>query len=1030
MPLRVLVAAVAVAAVLAAAPAASAASCNYTGAAGGSWHTAANWSCGEVPGSDDAVTLGGSDDVEVTSAVTVASLTVDGTATLRGTSSVTVTGAFSKTGTERFTVRQSVDVVLQGTGTHSGGEICLTEESAGDPNLRIQATFTIAAGAAQGAYPCGTTAGPRMRVEAPNGHLVVNRPGTTTSAAGLDNDGLLTVQQGRFDLASGSGGATSDGDYVVESGATLVLSNNTLTSIGATGRLGGAGTVEISAVTGSVFGVQMTAGSVLDPAVLKISGGLQLEGTTAQTLAELDLSSQGFFRSSRPVTVTSLDVTQGRLAGTASFTVPAGGSFTKTTGDTLFVRESTDLVLDVDATLAGGAICLTEESGGDPNLRVNRQFTIGAGALQDAFNCGTSAQPRVHVNAPNGHLVVDRPGLTRTLSQIDNDDQLTVQQGTFNFLGGTGSATSTGAYVASAGTTLLWTGIGTTEVGATGRVGGAGTVRVEASNFGAPGLRVAGGGTFDPGLLHVFNGELELAGTSALTLPAVDVENSGIFRSSRPVTITSLDVTAGTFAGSGSFTVPTGGAFTKTTSGQLRLVDSADLALEVDATLAGGLVCVTGTADPRLLIRRTFTVGPGAEAAPFPCGGVATPGIRLDGPDARLAWTGTLASNTKIEVADGILDVPAGRALTMGTEVLSVGGGVLRGGGQITATVTNTGGTVAPGTSPGVLTISGNYTQGPGGTLAVEVAGTTPGTQFDRLVVSGTASLDGTLAVSGGSGFTPGLTDEYEVLTAGSRTGQFASVTGNPVGGRVLSPRYDPDGVTLLVQEAPPANTAPPSLPPSSSAGRTLTCDPGSWTGAPTFAFAWLVDGQVVAGQTGSTYTVASGDAGKTVTCRVTATNGAGSTEATSNGSAVAAPQAPGPGPSTPSTPSTPARPAVTPPVQPGPTVTPPPVATPTFARIVSLPSTRRCVSRRRFRIRLRVPRGVRVTRVEVRVNGRRVAVRRGTRLTAPVDLRNLPRGRFSVAIRLVVAGGRTISGTRRYRTCTPRRGGGRGPRV
>ena len=51
----------------------------------------------------------------------------------------------------------------------------------------------------------------------------------------------------------------------------------------------------------------------------------------------------------------------------------------------------------------------------------------------------------------------------------------------------------------------------------------------------------------------------------------------------------------------------------------------------------------------------------------------------------------------------------------------------------MTGNVTNTSGTVEPGSSPGTLTVTGNYTQGAGGTLQTEIAGTTPGTQFDRL---------------------------------------------------------------------------------------------------------------------------------------------------------------------------------------------------------------------------------------------------------------------------------------------------------
>ena len=88
----------------------------------------------------------------------------------------------------------------------------------------------------------------------------------------------------------------------------------------------------------------------------------------------------------------------------------------------------------------------------------------------------------------------------------------------------------------------------------------------------------------------------------------------------------------------------------------------------------------------------------------------------------------------------------------------------------------------------------------------------------------------------------------------------------------------------------------------------------------------------------------------------------------------------------------------------------------------VVLPSSRRCVSRRSFRIRLRVPRKRKVRSATVYVGRKRVAVRRGKRLTSPVDLRGLPKGRFKVTIKLRLRNGRTLTSHRRYRTCTPKK--------
>lgn len=106
-----------------------------------------------------------------------------------------------------------------------------------------------------------------------------------------------------------------------------------------------------------------------------------------------------------------------------------------------------------------------------------------------------------------------------------------------------------------------------------------------------------------------------------------------------------------------------------------------------------------------------------------------------------------------------------------------------------------------------------------------------------------------------------------------------------------------------------------------------------------------------------------------------------------------------------------------------------PPAAPPKFVDVVKLPAPqggRRCVSRRNFRIRLSEPRGDALASATVFVNGKRVKVVRGKRLTARVDLRGLPKGRYTVRIVAKTVLERTIQGKRRYRTCVPSRRGGR----
>ncbi len=134
------------------------------------------------------------------------------------------------------------------------------------------------------------------------------------------------------------------------------------------------------------------------------------------------------------------------------------------------------------------------------------------------------------------------------------------------------------------------------------------------------------------------------------------------------------------------------------------------------------------------------------------------------------------------------------------------------------------------------------------------------------------------------------------------------------------------------------------------------------------------------------------------------------------------------PGAGAPPPPPGPAAPA--PPPAPAPTAPVAAVSRPTLKNVATLPSTKQCVSRRRFRIRLRAPKGAPIASATVKLRGKTVATRKGTRVTAPIDLRGLPKGRFTVGIRVVLVDGRVVSGSRRYRTCAPKRATPQNPKV
>ncbi len=84
-------------------------------------------------------------------------------------------------------------------------------------------------------------------------------------------------------------------------------------------------------------------------------------------------------------------------------------------------------------------------------------------------------------------------------------------------------------------------------------------------------------------------------------------------------------------------------------------------------------------------------------------------------------------------------------------------------------------GTVAPGLSLGVIGVNSTYFQFSDGTLAIQLAGTTVDTQYDRLISSSTAFLAGKLQVSFLNNFAPVAGNSFTVLTAQSIVGGFTA---------------------------------------------------------------------------------------------------------------------------------------------------------------------------------------------------------------------------------------------------------------
>jgi hypothetical protein len=125
-----------------------------------------------------------------------------------------------------------------------------------------------------------------------------------------------------------------------------------------------------------------------------------------------------------------------------------------------------------------------------------------------------------------------------------------------------------------------------------------------------------------------------------------------------------------------------------------------------------------------------------------------------------------------------------------GTLATSAPGGISISGG----TVFGSGGTFAGNlTSSGTLNIgdalkkagmeseTGSYTQSSTGILNIDIGGTTAGTLFDQLNITGAATLSGTLNLDLINAFTPVVGEMFDIINFASHTNMFTTVNGTSI---------------------------------------------------------------------------------------------------------------------------------------------------------------------------------------------------------------------------------------------------------
>ncbi len=622
---------------------------------------------------------------------------------------------------------------------------------------------------------------------------------TSTIAITFNNidPGVVDLQAGTLILAAGG---TETGSFATQPGATLLFSSG-----------GGDFNFTNASATNSVGSLQVNA-TVNVAGTLAIGGLLDLVGGTLNITGA--------------VTAGSYNQT-GTLSGTGTLTVsgPAtwsGGQMTDA-GTTTFNGNLT-IPGNADVLLSGGRTLNTTATTtvlGTREIRTGGASIINnSGLWQDQWIAGLASitndlERGGLLSTFNNSGIYRKSGATTTTISIAFNNTssgagtgvVDLQSGTLG-LGAGGTANSGSAFTGATGTTLAFTGstytlsAGSSVSADTVSVGGVATINVNGT-YNAATTAIGGTANFNPGATVIAVGALTISG------------NTAAFNTGALVTPTTLTLTGGTLTGADPVTVS---GLTTWTSGTM--TGSGTTTLAGDTTISGNnTVTVSGGRTLNTTATTTVTLNPGS----IQSGGAATrinnAGLWLDqsgSSGAILSWNGFLGpvstfnntgtyrktssttssvgivfnSSGTVDIQGGSLAFSGGYTQTAGetkldggalssSTTLNIQGGTLSGAGTVTANVSN-GGLVSPGASPGILNITGTYTQTSTGALNIEIGGLTAGSQFDQVAISGLATLNGTLNISLINGFVPNPGDSFQIMTFASRSGGFSATNAPP----------------------------------------------------------------------------------------------------------------------------------------------------------------------------------------------------------------------------------------------------------
>ncbi|MFS6826944.1 beta strand repeat-containing protein [Cyanobium sp. ATX-6F1] len=724
----------------------------------------------------------------VNSGLTVGNLPLDG-GTLGGTGDVTVSGAFDVTsfsylsGPGLFTTQGTSTVnmpselggylnleggknwVNEGTLTIGGDDLIYFGFVGGGANTltnAVGATLNLSSAAGT---PLSYWAGTAEVINA--GTLNQTVVGAHTIDVNFNNTGTVNVDVGTLSI----GGSGSDsGSYAVDAGTTLNFSSGTR-DLNAGSNITGLGTLSVSGATVNAnialdFLASGTSLSVSNNGSLYVNSGLTvgnlpLDGGTLGGTGDVTVSGAFDVTSFSYLSGPGLFTTQ----GTSTVNMPSElGGYLNLEGGKNWVNEGTLTIGGDDLIyfgfVGGGANTLTNAVGATLNLSsaAGTPLSYWAGTAE-VINAGTLNQTVV------GAHTID--------VNFNNTGTVNVDVGTLS-IGGSGS--DSGSYAVDAGTTLNFSS-GTRDLNAGSNITGLGTLSVSGATVNAnSGLTIGSnlqldggtlGGTGDVTVSGAFDvtsssylsgpGLFTTQGTSTVNMPSVsggslNISNGKNWVNEGTLTIGGDDLIYFGFVGGGANTL------TNAVGATLNLSSAAGTPLSYWAGTAE--VINAGTLNQTVVGAHTIDVN-------FNNTGTVNVDV------GTLSIGGSLTQSGAIDVAAGAVFQKSGGFTNASTGTLSGFGTIDVGAGN---TLTNLG-TISPGGDgvAGALSITGVLALSSTSVLNLDLGGATPGSQYDRLAVSGNVNLGGTINTQLINGFSPSLGQNFDVITSGgTATGSFA----------------------------------------------------------------------------------------------------------------------------------------------------------------------------------------------------------------------------------------------------------------